>query len=507
MNVNIRERYSETSDQVVSKLAKADENGELETTILEIFGRYEHDMVTIWKSRDYFGKLSEEFWEKYPHAQPYRVIIEAMKGDIPNCTRLLEKMGHTPDVLDISECDSTDIVRLLLELVLPQYSDEEFLRRERFLVANLPMFYGGLALNACRPSVINGFRDFTDLCPAMEEKKETVQKAIEKIYGRDGKGIFEVAKAEWDYEQDNIFDALVLVAGTIPALENVRDVRCLFVAYALQMKILILNGQTDVTAQLFDKINTRIRETGYEELMASLEALSCLYNCYLGRNDEVEEWLKNKAPNENKEIFMMDMFSYLVKMRCYLQTGQYMLTLILGKKLLELLKPSFRPHDLCECHMLIAMACLRGGDEKHAMQEFTQALMIAKEHHYIRLLADEGQLMLDLIRLYIAKSSREEGGADKSSIKEIKQIRNIAFEVSGRFPRYLAAEKNRADELTKTERKVLLLMSRGLSNEEIGTALGKKEGTIKYHTANIYKKFNVINRLQAINYAKKTGLI
>jgi len=507
MSRNERQRYLGTSDQVISELAKAEARGELENAFLEIYGQYEHDMVTIWKSREYIGKLTEEFFEKFPHIQPYRIIVEAMKGNVENCTRLLDKMGHTPDVININECDSTDIVRLILELVLPQYDDQEFLRRERFLVANLPMFYGGLALNACRPSVINGFRDFTTLCPVMEERKDIIQNAIEKIYGKDGKGIYEVAKAEWDYEQGNTFDALVLVAGTIPALDNAKDVRCLFVAYAVQMKILIFNGQADVTYQIFEKIKARIIETGYEELMASLDALKCLCSCYLGRNDEVEEWLKNKAPNENGEIFMMDMFSYLVKMRCYLQTGQYMLTLILGKKLLELLKPSFRPHDICECHMLIAMACLKAGDEKYAMQEFSQALMIAKEHHYIRLLADEGQLMLELIRIYVAKGCREEGGNDKSNIKEIKQIRNIAFEVSGRFPRYLVSEKSKTGELTKTERQVLSLMSQGLTNDEIGTSLGKKEGTIKYHTANIYRKFNVANRLQAINYAKKTGLI
>ena len=55
--------------------------------------------------------------------------------------------------------------------------------------------------------------------------------------------------------------------------------------------------------------------------------------------------------------------------------------------------------------------------------------------------------------------------------------------------------------------RVLELMSEGLSNDNIGKELDKKEGTIKSHTANIYKKFGVENRQQAINFAKDNGII
>jgi len=507
MSENGLKRYSKRSDEVFAMLQKAEQDGKLETTIIEIFSGYEHDMVTIWKCREYFINLPDSFWEKDISLLSYLAIIRAMQGDIQKCKAIVEKMGHTPDELDITKCTPTDIVRLLLELVLPYYSDEEFFRRARFLVENLPHFYGGIAITACRLSVVNGFRDFTCICPQMEENEAELKYAIEKIYGKSGKGVYEVGLAEWNYEIGNTFDALVLIAGTIPTLEGAEDIRCQFVALALQIRILMFNGQHNAIDQLFDEIEKKIYESGFEELEASFHALKCLVNCYYGKNDKVTEWLNNKAPNENKNFFTMDMFSYLVKLRAYIQTKQYMLAVILGKKLIELLKSAYRPHDLCECHMLIAIACLKAGDEKHAMEELEQALIIARDHGYIRLIADEGQAMLDLLKVFTSKSKCTFKNPERFNGKDFGQIKNIAFEVSGRFPKYLGAESQVSLGLTKMEEKVLLLMAEGLSNDDISTRLGKKVGTIKCHTANIYRKFNVENRQQAVNYARKAGLV
>ena len=135
--------------------------------------------------------------------------------------------------------------------------------------------------------------------------------------------------------------------------------RCLFVALALQMKILLVNGQTRTAKPLVEKIRKRIYETGWEELTSSLNALECLAACYDGRQEDVEEWLKKTAPDENNDIFMMDMYAYLVKVRCYLQTGKYMVAHVLVKQLIALLTTGNRHMDLCECYMLSAMACYK----------------------------------------------------------------------------------------------------------------------------------------------------
>ena len=61
--------------------------------------------------------------------------------------------------------------------------------------------------------------------------------------------------------------------------------------------------------------------------------------------------------------------------------------------------------------------------------------------------------------------------------------------------------------LTVTEKQVLGLMAQGLSYQEIGKMTGKKVGTVKFHSAGIFRKLQVKNRQQAVNRANEIGLI
>ncbi|HVO70783.1 MAG TPA: response regulator transcription factor [Aggregatilineaceae bacterium] len=55
--------------------------------------------------------------------------------------------------------------------------------------------------------------------------------------------------------------------------------------------------------------------------------------------------------------------------------------------------------------------------------------------------------------------------------------------------------------LTEKERKVLLLMSQGLSNNEIAKQLGVSPSTIKTHVSNILFKLGVDSRVEAVTFA------
>ena len=69
------------------------------------------------------------------------------------------------------------------------------------------------------------------------------------------------------------------------------------------------------------------------------------------------------------------------------------------------------------------------------------------------------------------------------------------------------ADKLYFEPLTATETAVLRLMSQGLSNDEIAGRLGKKTGTVKFHTNNIFRKLQVQNRQQAVNRGREINLL
>ncbi len=57
--------------------------------------------------------------------------------------------------------------------------------------------------------------------------------------------------------------------------------------------------------------------------------------------------------------------------------------------------------------------------------------------------------------------------------------------------------------LTKREKEILHLSSSGAKNAEIANALNVSTHTVKTHMYNLFKKINVSNRIQAINWAKQ----
>lgn len=62
------------------------------------------------------------------------------------------------------------------------------------------------------------------------------------------------------------------------------------------------------------------------------------------------------------------------------------------------------------------------------------------------------------------------------------------------------------EQLSEREIEVLVLLARGLSNQEIGNRLTISERTVRTHVSNILSKLELANRTQAALYALREGL-
>ena len=89
--------------------------------------------------------------------------------------------------------------------------------------------------------------------------------------------------------------------------------------------------------------------------------------------------------------------------------------------------------------------------------------------------------------------------------KEVVVVREVRVRDAGPFVLNLEALKRTG--LTPRELEILGLIAEGLSNREIGEKVFVSENTVKTHSARVFEKLGAARRTQAVQEARRLGLI
>jgi DNA-binding CsgD family transcriptional regulator len=89
--------------------------------------------------------------------------------------------------------------------------------------------------------------------------------------------------------------------------------------------------------------------------------------------------------------------------------------------------------------------------------------------------------------------------------KEVVVIREVRVRDAGPF--VLNLEELKRTGLTPRELEILGLIAEGLSNREIGEKVFVSENTVKTHSARVFEKLGAARRTQAVQEARRLGLI
>jgi ATP/maltotriose-dependent transcriptional regulator MalT len=89
--------------------------------------------------------------------------------------------------------------------------------------------------------------------------------------------------------------------------------------------------------------------------------------------------------------------------------------------------------------------------------------------------------------------------------KEVTVIKEVIVEAPDSF---VINENNlKLLNISKREHEVLMLMAQGMSNQEVADKLYVSLNTVKTHSSKLFEKLNVQRRTQAVQEAKKLGLV
>lgn len=227
--------------------------------------------------------------------------------------------------------------------------------------------------------------------------------------------------------------------------------------------------------------------------LAVYEALFCL---------PLEEWAAvNRLLGEGAEADHP--LGQLVRAEMWLRQGRADSAESLLRALLH--QPTaFEP--LLAVRVLLALALYAQHKPHQACQTLLDALRLAQPERFVRPFLDHAGRLLPLLALL--QHTEPPAGKLQPLIAEIAQAAGAsANRLADALPQATLAALTTASSITERELAVLRLVRDGRSNQEIGRRLTIASGTVKTHLANIYRKLDVHNRVQAVAAARALGLL
>jgi LuxR family maltose regulon positive regulatory protein len=184
-----------------------------------------------------------------------------------------------------------------------------------------------------------------------------------------------------------------------------------------------------------------------------------------------------------------------------------------AEKLLILLsdygKSLNRPIDEAEALILFSVLGRCKNNKKQAEEYLTAALLKLCDYGYITLAADEGAAVEPTLKRILNKvnSPDYKGKLDRIYVNEVLMAAHAQAKLC---PNYLRSKTDSGGsniKLSRRQKDMLLLLSKGVHTSEICRTTGLSLSTVKTHLYFTYKKLGVGSALDAVLKARELGIL
>jgi LuxR family transcriptional regulator, maltose regulon positive regulatory protein len=284
------------------------------------------------------------------------------------------------------------------------------------------------------------------------------------------------------YEQNRLEEATRIIAQGIAHNQLWENPNHVAHAYWIQARIFLGAGNLDGAEKALRRAETFCSsESVVPPLKGGIQATRVQLWLAQGRKTDLARWLETHSLDTFEPNNELRDWQVVTHARALLAQGD----LSTARKLLSLLEADARAGG--RINLLIEALTLKALTETNtsaALNTLESALKLGIPAGYRRVFLDEGQSLRILLEKLRGRCDLVEilGGSDSP-----------------------AGAKNHL--LTAREIDILHGMAEGLSNKEIGARLYISTGTVKAHSAAIYRKMDAVNRTDAIAKAKDLGLL
>lgn len=339
------------------------------------------------------------------------------------------------------------------------------------------------------PSILNGGKDLSNWARHYRIIYKVLNPIIVKAFNDKQEGSAEIAIAEVLYQNDRILDSIKYVTKGMSLNKNIDN---MFVAYSLLDKIEMLNGiKSNSKINYFEK---RIIEEKAYYLIKNYEARKLENDITIGNVENCKKWINNNELDILNEFNILERYRYIVKVKALITIGNYTEALIVLERLNQYIEKHDRLIYKIQYLILKSICLYKLGQIEQSVINIKEAILLAQKNGYVRLFADEGQIIYQII------NEDDEIKKDKKiNVKFIDDIKNKAKEFGEKYPNKYQTKFEVITDLTSKEKEIFNLIKQGYTNKEIANKLYISLSTVKTHISHIYSKLGTKNRIQTIN--------
>jgi LuxR family maltose regulon positive regulatory protein len=346
----------------------------------------------------------------------------------------------------------------------------------------------------------------------LHEADDLLQKATQLIHAAGGQylgavGLVEVERAALLCEWNDVEAALLHVKQGLDYLPWWGKTDDFCMAYITLARIQLALGNRTEAAGAIEKAAQLVQTCGvFSEARNVVKAAQVKMWLVQGDWSSVDRWSASleKRFGSPDPFRFEDELTYITQARVFIAQNKPDEAIRLLSDLEESARSGERHGRLIEILILEAVAMQAIREPTQADIALKKSLALAEPSGYVRVFLDEGQPLRMLLAKGLAHASPG-------------PLRDYALHLLTLFdaePHGIAAAQKKVspvgdlvEPLSQRELEVLHLIALGRTNQEIARQLIVSPGTVKAHTASIYRKLDVANRTEAVARARQIGIL
>ncbi len=452
-----------------------------------------------WELRKYYMALSEDVIKGNPELMVGMSLLQSILMNDEESERWYQELKKYTDMQNGNARQMAKAKLLYLDVVLPHRGTRkmtELVKNASAIISQYKHMLPEMSLTNNQPSIMHGGKDFCEWSKHDRELADTMGKLLELLLGSFGKGMVSLALAESIFEkgEDNYEVSMLVQKGRLQAQAGGKAEQ-LFVGVGILAQLSVMNNGLSDALESVDSFRASIQDD-LPHLLNGVDAFKARLLLYAGQISEIAAWMA-QAPNEDEAFCTLERYRYIVKARCYLALGKKEKARRLLQQLLLYAQKRQRTYLTIETQILLAITNRRLGD-KPWLELLQEAVSLAEEYHFVRVLSQEGAALFRLIK---AKELIWSDAAFKRQV--LKECEHMAL----LYPAYLGERQEKNTVLSDKALKVLRLQAEGMSVKQIAVEMRLSEAGVKYYNQETYKKLNVNSQTAAINEARKRKML